>query len=479
MKDLTEPVHHAPPRRRVRPRWTIVVALLAVMALVAGACGSDRDDEADEGTETTLETGGEGGGESEEGMFGDLESPCGEGDASGATDQGVTDTSITIGFGDDAGFPSSPGLNQEVSDGVRAAIQWCNEQGGINGREVVGEYYDAKITEVNNVMTEACGTVFMMVGQGFSLDSAQEQTRLGCELASVPAWSVSPQFANGPLMVQPVPNPVDFTPVQTAAAMQEAFPEEITKTAVMYANYAATIDTKDKVLESYPPFGFEFLDCPQEYAITGEANWAPFIQSLSECGAEVVYFTGSPFPNFVNVLDAAAQAGFDPIWITDANFYDASFAAWNTNGYGDKVYVRQTFTPLEEAEDSPATQLYLDIVEAEGGKANQLGAQATSAFLLWATAAQACGSDLTRDCVMAELANVTEWTGGGLHAPTKPAENLPPECGLTLKLNGTSFERFQPTEAGEFDCDPEFVQEVTGPVVQRANLDADRIAQPG
>ena len=56
-----------------------------------------------------------------------------------------------------------------MSDAVGALIEWCNEQGGINGRQVKGNYYDASITEVNNVMTEACTQVFMLVGQGFAL----------------------------------------------------------------------------------------------------------------------------------------------------------------------------------------------------------------------------------------------------------------------------------------------------------------------
>ena len=70
-----------------------------------------------------------------------------------------------------------------MSDAIKAMIDWCNDQGGINGREVVGNYYDAKILDVNNAMTEACPKVFMLVGQGWSLDSAQEATRLGCNLA--------------------------------------------------------------------------------------------------------------------------------------------------------------------------------------------------------------------------------------------------------------------------------------------------------
>ncbi len=85
------------------------------LVLTAGACGSDRDSE-DAGS--TGDTGDNGSSQSSATAFGDLESPCGEGDASGATDQGVTDDSITIGYGDDRGFAAAPGLNQELGDGV-------------------------------------------------------------------------------------------------------------------------------------------------------------------------------------------------------------------------------------------------------------------------------------------------------------------------------------------------------------------------
>jgi ABC-type branched-subunit amino acid transport system substrate-binding protein len=458
---------------RNRPRWgRLTIALLAALALVASACGGGRDDAGP--TETAAPAGEE---EEATTAFGDLASPCGPGDASGATDQGVTDTSITIGYGDDAGFTGAPGLNQEQSDAVAAMIDWCNDQGGINGREVVGQYYDAKITEVNNVMTDACAQVFMLVGQGFSLDSGQEQTRLACGLASVPAWSVSPAFANGPLMVQPAPNPVDVVSIQNAFALAELFPEKVTKAAVMTANYAATKDTTDKAQLAFPAAGWEFLDCEQTYSITGEADWKPFVQRLKDCGAEVVLFSGSPAPNFQNILDAAAQLDFEPIWSTDANFYDDSFVAWNQNGYADNVYVRMTFTPFEQAADNPATQQYLDILEASGGGISLLGAQAASAFLLWATGAQACGSELTRACVIDTLSQTNEWTGGGLQATTDPGANLPSTCGMIVKLSGTTYEQAYPTTKGEFDCDPEYNVTITGPVVDQAQLDANRVSR--
>jgi ABC-type branched-subunit amino acid transport system substrate-binding protein len=453
----------------------VAAALLALVALLGTACGSGRSsgsgdtDQGGQGTEANASA--------DSANFGDLEGPCGPGDASGATDQGVTDSQITIGYGDDAGFPNSPGLNHQMSDAVKAFISWCNDQGGINGREVVGNYHDAKITEVNNAVQEACATDFFIVGEGFSLDASQETIRRGCGLPAVAGYAVSPQFANAPLKWEPFPIPADYTNTAPAAQLAKLFPDKTSKMSVMYANYSATIDSKDKVVSTWPSFGYTFLDCPQEYNIQGESDWKPFVQKLKDCGAEIVYFVGSPYPNFENALTAADQIDYHPIWYVDPNFYDESFAQWNTTGYADNVYLRESYVPLFEADANPATQQYVDIMNTYGGDQNQLGEQSASAFLLWATATKACGSTVTRQCVADQLNQIQSWTGGGLHAEANPGQNLPSDCGLLMKMDGTAYQRVTPEEPGTYECDPSFAAKVTGPALERANLDGNRIAQ--
>jgi ABC-type branched-subunit amino acid transport system substrate-binding protein len=454
-------------------RWIRAVALLALVAAVAAGCGSDRKDETGDSGSSSSTTAANA---STAKTFGDLESPCGDGDASAASDSGVTADAITIGYGDDAGYPQSPGLNHQQSDAIKAFVKWCNDQGGINGRHVQGKYYDAAITNVNNAVTQACNDkVFMLVGTGYSLDSAQEQIRLGCDLPAFPAFAVSPEFANGPKMIAAVPNPVDFQPVTEANYYAKTYPEKAKKMAVMYGNFAATQDTRAKMLTTWPQVGVTFLGCDQEYNIAGEADWKPFLQKLKGCGAEAVSFIGGPYPNFENVLEAADQLDYHPDWLLQANFYDDQLSKWNTSGLADHLFVRLQDVPFEYADKDKATQDYLDIVKANGGDTSDLGLHAASAFLLWAQSVKACGDDVTRDCVLEQAAAVHDWSGGGASGKADVGKNMPSPCEAVIHLEGTKWVQIHPETPGELDCDPNNVKPASGQVVDKVDLGPDRI----
>ena len=149
----------------------------------------------------------------------------------------------------------------------------------------------------------------------------------------------------------------------------------------------------------------------------------------------------------------------------DSGAYTAAFAQWNTEGLANNVYVRLSYEPLEAAKVVPAVNQYINIVKKYGGHTSQLGEQATSSFLLWATEAKACGSTLTRQCMINHLAKVTNWTGGGLNASGNPAKNIPPDCGLLMKLDGTKWVQAYPKKLGTFDCSSKYVIPNTGSVI--------------
>src|SRR5271167_210399 len=191
--------------------------------------------------------------------FGTLPSPCGKGHATGATDTGVTNSTINIAYGDDRGFSGLPGLDQEMGDAVKAMIAWCNSQGGINGRKIVGDYYDAAVTNVRSVMTQACKQDFMLVGEGFALDGVAEQTRLGCNLASVPGFTVAPTVANAYEMYQASPNPANASPVSSAYQAVKLFGSKTTHAGV----YDSTLSTQEsstaKAVQAFTTTGWKFL----------------------------------------------------------------------------------------------------------------------------------------------------------------------------------------------------------------------------
>jgi hypothetical protein len=437
--------------KRISGMRTVGVALLLSTLAAAGVLVAPAGAGASSSSSTT--------------KFGTLPSPCGKGHATGATDQGVTNSTISIAYGDDRGFSGLPGLDQEMGDAVKAMVAWCNAQGGINGRKIVGDYYDAAVTNIGNVMSQACKTDFMLVGEGFALDGVAEQTRLGCNLAAVPGFTVSPVVANAYEMYQASPNPANYSPASQAYEAQKLF-----GTKTLHAGeYNSTLSTQQesmaKAVQAYTTTGWKFLNCPFQINYNGEANYTPFVQKLQGCGAQIVYNNSTPGPTLYGALQAENQIGYNPIWLEDAGAYTESFAKWNTSGLGNNVYVRESYEPLEAAKAVPAVAQYLSILKKYGGLTSQLGEQSTSSFLLWATEAKACGSTLTRQCMINHLSKVTSWTGGGLNASGNPSKNLPPNCGLMMRLHNTSWVQAYPKKLGAFDCSPKYVVANTGSVV--------------
>jgi hypothetical protein len=136
-------------------RWLVP---FMVVALLATACS--RSSSSSKGSSsTTAASGGSG-------DFGSLKNVCGPGSSKGATALGVTDSTIRVGTMSDPGNTASPGLNQELFDAAVAFTSWCNDAGGIDGRKLQLDQWDAKLTEVSARMIQACAVDFALVGNG-------------------------------------------------------------------------------------------------------------------------------------------------------------------------------------------------------------------------------------------------------------------------------------------------------------------------
>jgi len=411
--------------------------LLCVIAIVAAACG--RSDDKSSGTSTT--TGGASTSPSAStGAFGTSDVVCKKGNPSGSPAQGVSPTDIKITTMADPGFAGRPGLDQELFDTATVFSKWCNDAGGINGRKIVVNQRDAALTNVKAKMTEACASDFMLVGGGVVFDQDGVTTRLSCVMPEIAGYAVSPQQRGSDLLIQPLPNDTKTLPVGDYKYLAKKYPEATKAYGVLTGDVDTTKIVAKQGDEAAQAMGWKKV-YDDVYPPTGASDWTPYAQKLKDNGTKALLWTGEP-ENLAKLLQALSDIGYQLDFIrTDANHYDQKLI--DTGGSAVKnVYVRSAFAPFETAKAGSPTQEYLDAFDKylPNGKAKALlGLQAWSAWLLFATAANECGNDLTRKCVYDNAKKIKDWTGGGLHSASDLATGKAPECFTELIASPSGF----------------------------------------
>ncbi|MGD9704697.1 MAG: ABC transporter substrate-binding protein [Acidimicrobiia bacterium] len=405
--------------------------------------------------------------------FGTLDSPCGPGDATIADGQNGGAT-LKLGTPTDHGYESSPGLTVEMLDAAEAFAGWCNEQGGIGGLQLEIVDLDGKLFAVPPAMEQACAETFAMVGGGWVFDDQMYPRFHECKMISFPSYTVTPTAAMANAKVQPIPNPSHIKPAAWLMWAKDNYPEQIGTTAIMYGDFLTTKVVADSLRATIDVVGGYTVVDTIPYSPAGEANWAPFAQRLKDGGIRTLFFVGAP-NNLVLLYKAMNELGYIPeLVLNDANFYDETMVADGNGALAEGFKVRTAYAPFEEADDFPGMKSYLDMMATYNpdGKIAGLGLQATSALLLFATAAKAClesnDNVLERECVLAEGLKVNSWTGGGLHTETNPGGNEPPTCGIIMEVRDGAWHRLYPEvgsaddNGGGWHCDDSSAIEITG-----------------
>lgn len=453
-------------------RWLLAVV---VVALVGVACGDRDADPTGSGEGGTTAVTGSGDDPAAGGDFGSLEGVCGPNEGGGAVPdapaeeiQGVSEDSIDVGTISDPGFEGRPGLNVELHYAATAFVEWCNAAGGVNGKQLELTLYDAAVNNYQPQVEAACDAEFALVGSGAVQDNLWADVGVGCGLVDVAGFSVTPEKAglsgDDPRQtrtVSPIPNPSDTFPVSANLLLQEEFPDAGDRTGIVTADLATLSVQAQRVTEALEAIGNTIVHT-DVYNILGEANWTPFATALRDAGVEYLSFTGEG-DNLALLQLALQEVGYRPeVTFLEANFYAQTYVD-AAGDAADGSFIRLAIRPFEEAADNPATQQYIDNVEASGGEIASLGVQATSAWLLFATLAAECdrADDLTRTCLLEGAAATTEWDGGGLHAVASPGTNDSPECVIVMRVEDGGFVRHTPTDE-DFACPEGATLELTG-----------------
>ena len=141
---------------------------------------------------------------------GTIDNPCSAEKAEGAapTDTpGVTDTEIRIGVISDRKNDLVPVPTIGVEEATEAFVAFCNDSGGINGRQLVLKKYDSQILQTEEVTKQACARqpVRPRRRRGRCRTRPGITTRVECGLPEVAAYSATSERSMSDLFFQGVP----------------------------------------------------------------------------------------------------------------------------------------------------------------------------------------------------------------------------------------------------------------------------------
>jgi ABC-type branched-subunit amino acid transport system substrate-binding protein len=381
--------------------------------------------------------------------------PCGPGDATGATDVGVTDTSITIATIQDVGGDLRPGLRQDNQDAIKAFVRYCNKQGGVNGRKLDLNTYDSKLLEGFDAYEEACADDnFAIVAEAVIFDDAGNEPINGCGIPTIPAFSTTPVRQESELTYPPQPNP----PAQVATGrfewLKEEFPGVEERAAILCADTTVTQYSCARWKFASEDAGFNYVyEGKTEITV---ANWGPFVDQLRQ--NDVTYVTMvADETNWAGLQREIAAQGLD-IMVQDsgAGIYSQEYLE-QAGPAADGTLVNLSVAPLEEKKN-PELKKYSRWVKKVDGKPTALGMSGWSAGLMFATAVQSMGSDVTRDGLIATLQDIHEWDANGLQALSDPGGKVPGGCFVQLQVEDGEFERVFPKKG--FECRPDDIVDV-------------------
>jgi len=370
----------------------------------------------------------------------------------GATDVGVTANSITVGnITSISGV--APGLTQSAQQATQAWAAYENSQGGIFGRQIKVQTADDGNDSGQNfaAASQDCTSDFAMVGNASGFDDGGATAVAKCGIPDMAAEVSTTSAGNVPQIFGASPGNAHNWPLGPAIYLKTKYPNAVKKAAMIYLNVPATADQATREMKANTSVGFDYV-----YTVTAtptQSSYGPVVLAMQQKGVQYVT-EYSDQSSAARLLQAMQQQNFAPQvvdWFGEE--YSPDFIKQTQPGSNGDLVLMAT-AAYEEAGSNPGMQLYLQWLNrvAPGAKHDIFGAFAWSAGLAFAQAARAVGPHLTRASLLAQLAQIHNWTGGGVQPPEDLGNHVPSACFSYFTMQGSSFNRTYPAAANTYDC---------------------------
>ncbi len=395
------------------------------------------------------------------------------GAAKGASEIGVSASTIKVAVVADVDNPIAPNVFKGVVDGAQAAAKYVNANGGVAGRKVEVDFIDSKLNpnEVRNAIIKACSQDLAMVGTATALFSGLDDL-VGCEdqagaatgLPDIGAIVLGTPQACAPVSFPVTPSMIDCSTVgkvpQTYRGNQGSFKYLAKKNPKLNGPFVNTNDSPDAarstdvLSKAAQHAGIDVTSMPVLSNRDTQSAFTTIITQMKQDGSNWSD-NGLAAPGAVLLRQEAAVQGFtDPkvVWQCTSACYDqqAMSAAGDVmNG----EYVDLGFLPFEEAKANKTLASFLKYVGKDNANAFAVyGFEAVLAFKEAADAANKSADGLTHASLLTALKGITSFDAGGMVGAVNIGGKVPSSCFMLTQWNDDAFKRVYPSKAGTFDC---------------------------
>jgi branched-chain amino acid transport system substrate-binding protein len=383
--------------------------------------------------------------------------PAPHGGNGGATDVGVTATSVTFGNVSTISGPV-PGLFAGGVYGARAYFAYANSQGGVYGRQVELSASDDQLDCGQNRARhlDLIPKVLAFAGSLSLYDNCGAETLVSQKTVADVSLAFSDESGGLPTNFSIAPLVPGYR-LGSLEYYKSKFPGAVTHMATLYGNVGAAPKIWANVKKAAESIGYH-VDYERGYT-AGETDFTADVIQMRRAGVQMLYFISADAATIARVANTAAQQQWKPqlfaVGAGDAA-YDPGFlqaAGSAANG----IYMDQPqalFFSGSDARSIPGVALYQQWMQkiGQGSHMDLYSAWGWGEALLAVQALKAAGPHLTRVGYVAALKGIHHFDAGGMFATTDPAGKKPATCYVVMRVSDGDYRRVD-TPADRFRCD--------------------------
>lgn len=375
----------------------------------------------------------------------------------GATDVGVTATSITVGNVSDVGGPV-PGLFAGGPKGTQAYFNYINSLGGVYGRrlQLVAADDGLQCSQNEADYSDMVHKVFAFVGSWSLDDNCGAQIIAANSGIPIAQTALSQQMASLPDVygVAPYTQTVNTGPF---LYFKQHYPGDIGSVGTLVGNQASAVAAWQHAKQAIQSIGYKVIyedDFPP-----AQSNFTSDVIRMKAQGVKAVILLAVNAPDAAIFASEAAQQGFKPdLWICPVCYFGGYVSEAGGPAHVANQYAYVGFAQFLGDPSVPEVGTFLRWLHSTDPNfvPDEFAAYSWANAALFVNALKSAGPDLTQKKVLAALAATSVFNDGGMVTSANIGKKSPSNCYNILQVRNGSWVKVDDPPSG-FRCDGTFV----------------------